>query len=183
MTKVKIAIVSSSPKKPLPNAEDIRQKLNVKKVVLLNHSKRNPKWTLIEKEDTFVWDMKRTADDALRTNSQYMADLFAFSEDANSSMLGLLYGDCIEGYTTIDRNDIKECELLARRCQMFEVMIRHMNNSVLYENFVDEIQPSQAVMNKLKAMHNNDTKNAQYFEKLKNKELDKLRKLLTRGWD
>ena len=183
MSKVKIALISSSPKKPLPLAEDMRQKLNIKKVVVLNPNKKNPAWTQIEKDDTFVWDMKRTADEALKTNSQYMATLYAFSDDANSSMLGLMYGHCIEAYTTIDRDDIKECEDLARRCQMLQVMVRHLDNVVLYENFVDEINPTTTVIKKLEAMHKADEKNAKYFQLLKEKELEKLRKILTKGWD
>ncbi len=183
MSKVKIAFFSNSYKKPLPNTEDMKKKLNAKNIVELKTEKKNPKWTLIEKNDTFVWDVIQVANDAFGIDSQYMPHIFAFSDDVNSSMLGLLYGEHIEAYTTIDRNDIENCTQIANKCLSIEVMIRHFDNVIWYKNFVDEVQPTQAVIKKLEAMDKADEKNAKYFQSLKDKELKKLKMLLTKGWD
>ena len=183
MSKVKIALISSTLNKPFPFADDMRKKLNIKKVVVLNADKINQKWTQIEKGDTFVWDMMRTGKDALKINSPDVPKLYAFSDDANSTMCGLIYADCIEAYTVVDRNDIKVCEDLASKCSTLRAMVSFFDNVVRYKNFVDEIQPTATVIKKLKAMHKVDERNAKYFQSLEDKELKKLRKMLTKGWD
>jgi len=183
MKKIKFALLKNLFE--LPDVSAMKKALKVKKISAGNKfENKTSDWVAIEHKRTFAFEVVSDFDDLFNLEKDWgRKSLFAFSEDANSTMLSLIYPNNILALFEADDLDVNEYidahwarDTLGRFAGIYE-------NDAQIDFILEKLTFNKSQINKLNSFKLQDKKHYDYVMELRNIYSEKMKKIVTTGWD
>ncbi len=183
MAKIKFALLKDVYE--LPDVSAMKKALKVKKISAGDKfENKTADWVAIEHKRTFAFEVVGDFDDLFNLEKDWGRKcLYAFSEDANSTMLSLIYPNHILALFTADDLDVKEYLDAHWARATLERFAQSYENDGQIDFILEKLSFNKSQINKLNSFKQQDKTHYNYVMELRNIYSEKMRKIVSTGWD
>jgi hypothetical protein len=181
MTKIKFALFKDS--YALPDVSVMKKVLSVKKISSSkSFQNKTADWIGIENKEDFAFFVTCDVGKLLDIHLDYTPELYAFSDDANSTFLSLHYADNIINFFEADEADLqKYIDAHFERNALRQLYARYENDEYI-DRVISEYTFSKSQVAKFNAFKLIDKKQRDFINKVCEPYTNKMKLIVSNGW-
>jgi len=182
MAKIKFALLKDI--HSLPEISVMKKTLKVKQICAADKFKNKTcDWIDIEHKDTFAFEITSDFDSLYEKERSWNKKLYAFSDDANTTMLSLIYPNNIVAFFEADNLDASEYMNAHWARDTLDRFAKTYDNDAQIDFILDKLKFNKTQINKLNSFKLQNKKHYDYVMELRNTYSEKMRKIISSGWN
>jgi hypothetical protein len=181
MAKTKFALLKDI--HSLPEISAMKKALKVKQICPSSKfSNKTTDWIEIEYKETFAIEVISDFESLFEKETGWNNKLYAFSDDANTTMLSLIYPNNILTLFEVDNLDANEYMDAHWARDTLGRFAKTYDNDAQIDFILGKLKFNKSQISKLNSFKLQDKKHYDYVMELRNTYSEKMKKILSSGW-